>query len=86
MINLIKGYLSKELTQLLFIYRVQLITNIRNNMKNCIMELKDKTLLRKRSVIETINNELKNICQIEHSMHRSFENFIFNLILGLIAY
>jgi hypothetical protein len=50
------------------------------------MELKDKILLRKRSVIETINDELKNICQVEHSRHRSFENFITNLISGLIAY
>lgn len=55
-------------------------------MKNCLMELKDKILLRKRSIIETINDELKNICQIEHSRHRSFTNFIANLISGLIAY
>ena len=55
-------------------------------MKNCLLELKDKILLRKRSLIETINDELKNICQIEHSRHRSFENFISNLISGLIAY
>jgi hypothetical protein len=50
------------------------------------MELKDKILLRKRSVIETINDELKNICQVEHSRHRSFENFITNLVSGMIAY
>ena len=50
------------------------------------MELKDKILLRKRSVIETINDELKNICEVEHSRHRSFNNFITNLIAGLIAY
>jgi hypothetical protein len=55
-------------------------------MKNTLMELKDKILLRKRSVIETVNDELKNICQVEHSRHRSFENFITNLISGLIAY
>lgn len=81
-----KGYLSKEITQLLFIDGIQLITNIRNIIKNCLMELKDKILLRKRSVIETINDELKNICQVEHSRHRSFENFITNLISGLIPY
>lgn len=55
-------------------------------MKNCLLELKDKILLRKRSVIETINDELKNICQVEHSRHRSLTNFISNLISGLIAY
>lgn len=81
-----KGYLSKELTQLLFLDGLHLITSIRNNMKNVLMELKDKILLRKRSIIETVNDELKNICQIEHSRHRSFENFISNLIAGLIAY
>jgi len=46
------------------------------------MELKDKIMLRKRSV----NDELKNICQIKHSRHRSYTNFITNLISGLIAY
>ncbi len=50
------------------------------------MDMKDKLLLRKRSVIETINDELKNICSIEHSRHRSFGNFITNMISGLIAY
>ncbi len=50
------------------------------------MTLADKILLRKRSVMETINDELKNICQVEHSRHRSFENFVTNLISGLIAY
>ncbi len=81
-----KGYISKQLTQLLFLDGLHLITGIRNNMKNVLMELKDKIMLRKRSVIETVNDELKNICQVEHSRHRSFQNFITNLISGLIAY
>jgi len=81
-----KGYISSELTKVLFVDGLHLITSIRNNMKNCLMELKDKIMLRKRSVIETINDELKNMCQIEHSRHRSFGNFISNLISGLIAY
>lgn len=81
-----KGYISKELTQILFLDGLHLITSIRNNMKNVLMELKDKIMIRKRSIIETINDELKNICQIEHSRHRSFNNFITNLISGLIAY
>lgn len=81
-----KGYVSKALTELLFIDGLHLITGIRNNMKNTLMELKDKILLRKRSVIETVNDELKNMCQIEHSRHRSFENFISNIIAALIAY
>ena len=81
-----KGYISKGLTQILFMDGLHLITSIRNNMKNTLMELKDKILLRKRSVIETVNDELKNICQVEHSRHRSFNNFISNLVSGLIAY
>jgi len=81
-----KGYISKALTEILFVDGLHLITSIRNNMKNVIMEMKDMILLRKRSVIETINDELKNICSIEHSRHRSFENFLTNMISGLIAY
>jgi len=81
-----KGYIGKKLTELLFIDGIHLITSIRNNMKNVLMELKDKILLRKRSVIETVNDELKNMCQIEHSRHRSFTGFIANTIAALIAY
>lgn len=81
-----KGYISKELTELLFSQGLHLVTGIKNNMKNVLMTMKDKILLRKRSVIETINDQLKNICQAEHSRHRSFGNFITNLIASLIAY
>jgi hypothetical protein len=81
-----KGYIGQKLTELLFIDGLHLITSIRNNMKNVLMELKDKILLRKRSVIETVNDELKNMCQIEHSRHRSFNGFIANTIAALIAY
>lgn len=81
-----KGYVGKDLAKLLFIDGIQMITHIKNNMKNCLMTLSDKILLRKRSVIETVNDELKNICQVEHSRHRSFGNFLTNLISGLIAY
>ncbi len=81
-----KGYVSKELTALLFDQGLHLITGIRNNMKNVLMTMRDKILLRKRSVIETINDQLKNIAQAEHSRHRSFGNFITNLVASLIAY
>ncbi len=50
------------------------------------MQIHDKILLKKRTLIETANDELKNICQIEHTRHRSFCNFLSNLISGLIAY
>jgi hypothetical protein len=55
-------------------------------MKNRLLILRDKILLRKRSVIETINDELKNICDIEHSRRRSILNFFMNLISALVAY
>ena len=81
-----KGYISKQLSALLFDQGLHLVTGIRNNMKNVIMTMRDKILLRKRSVIETINDQLKNIAQAEHSRHRSFGNFITNLVASLIAY
>ena len=81
-----KGYISKTLFDQLFIDGIHLITKIRKNMKNSLMLVQDKILLRKRALIETVNDELKNQCQIEHTRHRSFENFISNLISGLIAY
>ena len=55
-------------------------------MKNSLMSVSDKVILRKRSIIETINDELKNMAQVEHSRHRSFHNFVNNLISGLEAY
>lgn len=81
-----KGYISEKLVSILFVNDIHLVTSIRNNMKNSLMTMSDKILLRKRSVIETVNDELKNICQIEHSRHRSFANFISNIVAGLIAY
>jgi hypothetical protein len=54
--------------------------------KNKLLPLFDKILLRKRSIIESVNDQLKNISQIEHSRHRSPVNFFVNLIAGLVAY
>ena len=81
-----KGYISKDLFEQLFIDGVHLITKIKKNMKNSLMLLQDKIALRKRALIETVNDELKNICQVEHTRHRSFDNFITNLLSVLIAY
>ena len=61
---------------MLFTKGIHLFTEVKSNMKNQLMTLKDKILLRKRSVIETVNDELKNICQVEHSRHRSINNFL----------
>jgi hypothetical protein len=81
-----KGYISKELMETLFDQGLHLVTGIKSNMKNVMMTMRDKILLRKRSVIETINDQLKNICQAEHSRHRSFGDFITNLVAILVAY
>ena len=81
-----KGYISQALFNSLFEQGVQLITPIRKNMKNRLMPMMDKLLLRKRSLIETVNDQLKNISQIEHTRHRSVNNFMVNLVAALIAY
>lgn len=81
-----KGYLSQPLFETLWEQGIQLITGIRANMKNQLMLMSDKLLLRKRYIIETINDQLKNQSQIEHSRHRSPVNFVVNVIAGLIAY
>ena len=81
-----KGYISHKLFEQLFAQGVQLITPIRKNMKNRLLPLIDKLLLRKRAIIETIYDQLKNISQIDHTRHRSVDNFLVNLVAGLVAY
>lgn len=81
-----KGYVSQSLFEKLLGKGIKLITYLRKNMKCCLMEWEDKILLRKRSLIETVNDTLKNVCQIEHSRHRSPISFLAHLIAGLIAY
>jgi Transposase DDE domain len=81
-----RGYISQALFATLFTHGVQLITKLRKDMKNKLLPMLDKLLLRKRSLIETVNDQLKNISQIEHSRHRSVTNFLVNLVAGLIAY
>lgn len=81
-----KGYLSKKLFHELFENDVQLFTRLRKNMQNQLMQMEDKILLRKRSIVETIIDQLKNISQIEHSRHRSPMNCFVNVVCGLIAY
>src|SRR3990167_7870111 len=81
-----KGYISQKLFETLFQQGLQLITRLKGNMKNKLMPLIDKLLLRKRSLVETVNDQLKNISQIEHTMHRSIWNFMVNILGGLAAY
>ena len=81
-----KGYIGKNLFQRIFVDGIQLITKLKSNMKGALMSVSDKLLLRKRAIIETVNDELKNIAQVEHSRHRSFENFIVNMLGAIAAY
>lgn len=81
-----KGYISKDLFEQLFIDGVHLVTKLRKNMKNALMLLQDRIMLRKRALIESVNDELKNMCQIEHTRHRCFDNFIINMLSALAAY
>jgi transposase len=82
-----KGYVSQKLAkQLLESIGVRLITKLKRNMKNRLMPLAERLLLRKRSILETIIDQLKNISQIEHSRHRSPVNCLVNIVCGLIAY
>lgn len=81
-----RGYISKDLFSALWDQGTQLITGIRRNMKNKLLPFMDKIMLRGRSIIETINDQLKNQEQIEHTRHRNPVNFGVNLFPGLIAY
>ena len=81
-----KGYIGKNLFQRLFVDGIQLITKLKSNMRGALMSVSDKLLLRKRAIIETVNDELKNIAQVEHSRHRSFQNFIVNMLGAIAAY
>jgi hypothetical protein len=82
-----KGYVSQPLFhQLLDTFGPQLITELKSNMKNRLLPIADKLLLRKRAIIETVLDQLKNISQIEHTRHRRVNNFVVNVLCGLIAY
>lgn len=81
-----KGYISSALFSELYEQGVKLITKLRANMKNKLMPLLDKLLLRKRGLIESVHNRLKQGAQIEHHRHRSPWNFMVNLLSGLASY
>ena len=81
-----KGYLSKALTDELAQHHLTLFTKVRKNMPPRVLSALDALLLRKRAIMETIFDQLKNISQIEHTRHRSPTNFLVNLVAGLIAY
>ena len=81
-----KGYVSQPLFEQLWEDGVPLITKLKKNMKERLLPVFDKLMLRKRGIVESVVDQLKNISQIEHTRHRSVYNFFVNLIAGLVAY
>jgi hypothetical protein len=81
-----KGYISQALFETLYDEQVQLVTRLRKKMKDRLISMFDKIMLRKRAIIESVMDQLKNISQIEHSRHRGVANCFVNLVAGLVAY
>jgi Transposase DDE domain len=81
-----KGYISQPLFETLYERQVQLVTKLKTNMRNRLASIFDKIMLRKRAIIESVVDQLKNVSQIEHSRHRSVANCFVNLVAGLVAY
>jgi hypothetical protein len=81
-----KGYISKDLQETLAKQGLKLITKVRKNMKKKILNAFEKFFLHQRSLVETVIDQLKSICHIEHTRHRSPLNFLVNLISGLAGY
>lgn len=81
-----KGYLSKEKSDYFARQGLSLITRVRKNMKKKVLTLFENFFLSKRGIIETVIDQLKSLCQIEHTRHRSPLNFISNLLAALAAY
>lgn len=81
-----KGYLSEELFHDLLQRGLKLVTRIKNNMANVLMIRNEKKLLKQRGRIESVFNLLKNVCQIEHTRHRSAKNMLCFLLAGLLSY
>ena len=81
-----KAYISKDLFSKLYTRNLRLFTGIRKDMKNHLLELEDKKLLRKRSLIESVFNVLKNHMSLEHSRHRSPVNFLVHILACIAGY
>jgi hypothetical protein len=81
-----RGYISQALFSQLWDRGIQLLTKLKKKMQPRLLPLRDKILLRKRTLIETVNDQLKNICQLEHTRHRSLTNCVVNVLSALIAY
>lgn len=82
-----KGYLlNAELFQKLYCQGIHIVTKIRKNMKNKLMDIGDKIMLKKRGVVESVGAVFKEDLNIEHSRYRSPITLFINVFCGLIAY
>ena len=81
-----KGYISKEKADRLEKKGLRFLTRVRCNMAEKVMTGFEKFFLAQRAIIETIIDQLKGLCQIEHSRHRKPDNFLMNLVSGLMPY
>jgi hypothetical protein len=81
-----RGSIGQELFEQLWTEGVPLITKLKRNLKNKLMPILDKLLWRKRALIECVNDQLKNISQMEHTRHRSAANGIVNILAAVVAY
>lgn len=81
-----RGYIKQELFESLFSQGIHLVHGLKSNMKNKLMPMWEKIMLRKRHIIESINDLLKNKANIVHSRHRAVHNFIMNICAALTAY
>ena len=81
-----KGYIDKHLFADLYERGLKLVTGIKSKMKNKLIPIKEKILLRKRSVIETVNGVIKETMQISHTRHRSTINGFIHIISTLVGY
>jgi hypothetical protein len=81
-----KGYIGEELLKKLKAQAIEIFTKVRKNMTPRSMTGSQKQLLKKRGLVETVIDQLKNVCQIEHTRHRSPINALVNILSGLVAY
>jgi len=81
-----KGFINGQATEQLLQKGLHLLTGIRSNMKNKLMNYTQKILLQKRGLIESIYDILKTVCDIEHTRHRSPVNALLNVFAGVCAY
>ena len=77
---------SKSLFRTLFVDGIRLLTRLKTDMKGSFLSAGDSLLIRKRAIIESVNDELMNIAQVEHSRHRSLHDFLVNMMSAISAY